>query len=84
MDLHWDLEILLEVSVELMSQLLFLSSHKVGSHVIVIWSLPPVCLLLVVQPDLVDGLYSVQNNLAIVILEQLFQGIRYHVSHLHH
>lgn len=83
-DLHWDLEICLEVSVELMSQFLFLPSHKVGGHMIVIGLLPPVCLLLVVQPDLVDGLNSVKNNLAIVILKQLFQGTRYHVSHLHH
>ena len=67
-----------------MGLLLFLSSHKVGSHVIVIWLLPPIYLLLVAQPDLVDGLDSVQNNLAIVILKQLFQSVRYHVSHLHH
>ena len=84
MDLHWDLEICLEVSVELMIQLLFLSSHEVGSHVIVIGLLPTICLLLVVQPDLVDRLNIVKNNLAIVILKQLFQGVGYHVSHLHH
>jgi hypothetical protein len=84
MYLHWDLEICLEVSVELMIQLLFLSSHEVGSHVIVIGLLPTIYLLLVVQPDLVDGLNIVKNNLAIVILKQLFQGAGYHVSHLHH
>jgi hypothetical protein len=84
MDLHWDLEICLKVSVELMSQLLFFSSHEVGGHVIVVGLLPPVCLLLVAQPDLVDRLNSVKNNLAIVIFKQLFQGAGYHVSHLHH
>lgn len=68
MYLHWDLEICLEVSVELMRQLLFLSSHEVRGHVIVIGLLPTVCLLFVVQPDLVDGLDCVKNNLAIVIL----------------
>ena len=83
-DLNWDLEICLEVSVELMSQLLFFPSHEVGSHMIVIRLLPSVCLLLVVQPDLVDGLDSVKNNLTIVILKQLFQGAGYHISHLHH
>ena len=84
MDLYWDLKICLEVSVELMTQLLFLSSHEVGGHVIVIWLLPPVSLLLVVQPDLVDGLNSVENNLAIVVLKQLFQCVRYHFPHLNH
>jgi len=83
-DLHWDLEICLEVCVELMTQLLFLSSQEEGSHVIVIWLLPPVYLLLVVQPDLVDGLNSVENNLAIVVLKQLFQCVRYHFPHLNH